>query len=114
MLFRSDGYSVSFGNTVVISKRKNSICHGTLEGNLYIIDPKSLTMQYRVMNSSTSNAYKRKEPSQLNQIYLWHFRLGHVNLRRIQRLVNDEPLRSLQVETFPLCESSLEGIMTKR
>ena len=113
-MLAKDGYSVSFGNTVVISKGKNSICHGTLEGNLYIIDPKTLTVHNMVMNNSTSNSCKRKEPSQLNQTYLWHLRLGHINLRRIQRLVNDGPLSSLQVETFPLCESCLEGKMTKR
>ena len=50
----------------------------------------------------------------MNQTHLWHLRLGHINLRRIQRLVKDGPLGSLQLETFPVCESCLEGKMTKR
>ncbi|KAL8098241.1 hypothetical protein AgCh_031118 [Apium graveolens] len=37
---------------------------------------------------------------------------GHINLRRIQRLVVDGPLSSLAVEPFPVCESCLEGKMT--
>ena len=36
----------------------------------------------------------------MNQTYLWHLRLGHINLRRIQRLVSDGPLGSLEVEHF--------------
>ncbi|NEL06795.1 DDE-type integrase/transposase/recombinase, partial [Escherichia coli] len=37
---------------------------------------------------------------------------GHINLRRIERLVKDGTLGSLQLETFPVCESCLEGKMT--
>ena len=50
----------------------------------------------------------------MNQTLLWHLRLGHINLRRIQRLVVDGPLSSLAVEPFPVCESCLEGKMTNR
>ncbi|KAL8093711.1 hypothetical protein AgCh_035549 [Apium graveolens] len=39
---------------------------------------------------------------------------GHINLRRIQRLVVDGPLSSLAVEPFPVYESCLEGKMTNR
>ncbi|KAL8123290.1 hypothetical protein AgCh_011313 [Apium graveolens] len=39
---------------------------------------------------------------------------GHINLRRIQRLVVDGPLSSLAVEPFPVCESCLKGKMTNR
>ena len=47
-------------------------------------------------------------------MYLWHLRLGHINLDRINRLVKDGPLRKLNVGTLPVCESCLEGKMTKR
>ncbi|KAL8147966.1 hypothetical protein AgCh_005337 [Apium graveolens] len=39
-----------------------------------------------------------------------HLSFGHINLRRIQRLVADGPLSSLAVEPFPVCESFLEVI----
>ena len=48
------------------------------------------------------------------ELYLWHLRLAHINLDRINRLTNDGPLRELTVGTLPVCESSLEGKMTKR
>ena len=46
--------------------------------------------------------------------YLWHLRLSHINLDRINRLVKDGPLRKLNVGTLLVFESCLEGKMTKR
>lgn len=109
-----DGYSVYFNDNIVIRKNKHFICSGALVDNLYVINPISPTMQLMEMNNMSSNINKRKEPSCMNQTYLWHLRLGHVNLRRIQRLVKDGPLSSLEVEALPVCESCLEGKMTKR
>ena len=47
-------------------------------------------------------------------IYLWHLRLGHINLNRIGRLVKRELLNELEDNSLPQCESCLEGKMTKR
>ena len=71
-------------------------------------------MQQMEINNTSSNSNKRKQPSEMNQIYLWHLWLGHINLSRIQRLIADGPLGSLVVENFPTCESCLKGKMTKR
>ena len=57
---------------------------------------------------------KRQKVSHDNETYLWHLRLGHISLDRINRLVKDGPLRDLRVGTLPVCESCLEGKMTKR
>ena len=46
--------------------------------------------------------------------YLWHLRLSHINLDRLNRLVKDGPLRNLNVGTLLVFESCLEGKMTKR
>ena len=43
-----------------------------------------------------------------------HLRLGHNSLDRINRLTKDGPLKYLSVGTLPICESYLEGKMTKR
>ena len=48
-----------------------------------------------------------------NDLYLWHLRLGHINLDRINRLVKDGPLRELNVGLL-VCKSCLEGKKTKR
>ena len=111
-----DGYKVCLDHNVFITMNKQVICFGTLQDNLYIINPsqRALQLQNRELNNTSSIVNKRKEPSNLNQTLLWHLRLGHINLRRIQRLVVDGPLSSLAVEPFPVCESCLEGKMTNR
>ena len=48
-----------------------------------------------------------------DETYLWHLRLGHINLNKIKRLVSDGPLSDLKVDDLPTCESCLEGKMTK-
>ena len=50
----------------------------------------------------------------MNQTYLWHLRLGHINLKWISRLVQNGPLGSLELEALPVYDSRLEGKMTRR
>ena len=50
----------------------------------------------------------------MKQTYLWHLRLGHINLKHISRLVQNGPLGSLKLEALLVCESCLEGKMTRR
>ena len=50
----------------------------------------------------------------MNKTYLWHLHLGHINLKRISRLVQNGPLGSLELEALPLYDSRLEGKMTRR
>ena len=45
---------------------------------------------------------------------MWHLRLGHFNLNRTERLINDGPFRELKVGSLSVYESYLEGKMTKR
>ena len=59
------------------------------------------------------NSLKRKEPS-INQTQVCHLRLGHINLKRIQRLVSCGPLAFLNLEQLPLYPNCIQGKMTKR
>ena len=56
---------------------------------------------------------KRKFPS-TSDAYIWHLCLGHINSNRIQRLIKDGLIELLEFDGFPVCESCLEGKMTKR
>ena len=40
--------------------------------------------------------------------------MGHINPNKIQRLIKDGLLEPLDFDGFPVCESCLEGKMTKR
>ena len=94
-------YSVSFNKTYVsIMKENEVVTCGTLVNNLYHID-------YVVIQvDNVEKSLKRKEPS-INQTQLWHLRLGHINLKRIQRLVSVGPLATLTLEQLPLSQNCI-------
>ena len=79
-----DGYSVLFNDSVIIKLNKRFICSGTLMDNFYIINPISPSLQQNELNNTNVFPCKRKEPSQMNQTYLWHLGLGHINLKKSQ------------------------------
>ena len=95
------GYCVIIKDNVVIEKDKVFICFGNIVDGLYILTP------------DKHESLKRKFLS-TNDVYLWHLCLGHINPNRIQRLIKDGLLESLDFDEFPICESFLEGKMTKR
>ncbi|TYJ96910.1 gag/pol protein [Cucumis melo var. makuwa] len=57
---------------------------------------------------------KRLRISPKENAHLWHLRLVHINLNRIERLVQNGLLSELEENYLPVCESCLEGKMTKR
>ena len=57
---------------------------------------------------------KRQKLSNDFETYLWHLRFGHFSLDQINRLKKDGPLKDLSVGILHVCESCLEGKMTKK
>ena len=49
----------------------------------------------------------------VNEIYLWHCRLGHINKNRINRLAQQEILEIKNLESLPTCELCLLDKMIK-
>ena len=45
--------------------------------------------------------------------YLWHYRLGHINKNRMNRLTQEEIFEVSDCESLPTCEFYLLGKMTK-
>ena len=45
----------------------------------------------------------------VNEIYLWHCRLGHINKNKIKRLAQQGILEINDYESLPTCESCLFG-----
>ena len=108
------GYCVILKDNVVIKKGKVFICSGNIVNGLYILTPdKHELYNSELDNNSHVKSLKRKFPS-TNDAYLCHLRLGHINPNRIQRLIKDGLLKPLDFDEFPVCESCLEGKMTKR
>ena len=82
---------------------------------MYVLRPTKRSLNNsELLKIEHSKSNKRQKVSHSDNTYLRHLRLGHVNLDRINRLAKDGPLRELNVGTLPVCESCLEGKMTKR
>ena len=88
-------------------KENEVVTCGTLMNNRYHIDCAVIQVD------NVEKSLKRKELS-INQTQLWHFRLGHINLKGIQKLVSCGPLAILTLEQLPLCQNCIQGKMTKR
>ena len=62
-----------------------------------------------IHNSNT----KRCKVDNDSATYLWHYRLGHIGVKRMKKLDADGLLESLGYESFDACEPCLLGKMTK-
>ena len=108
------GYYIILKHNVVIKNDKVFICFGNIVDGLYILSPdKHALYNSKLDNNSHVKSLKRKFPS-TNDAYIWHLHLGHINPNRIQRLIKDGLLEPLDFDGFLVCESCLEGKMTKR
>ena len=56
---------------------------------------------------------KRCKVDNDSAIYLWHYHLGHIGVKRMKKLHKDGLLESLDYESFDACEPCLLGKMTK-
>ena len=99
---------------IIISRNGSEICQAKPENGLYLLRPEKRQLNNSELFKVEHPKPKRQKVSPSDDTYLWHLRLGHINLDRITRLTKDGPLRDLRVGSLPVCESCLEGKMTKR
>lgn len=85
--------SVSFDfDSVSLSKNGIHISFGFVDDGLYfvklIFNEILQTEMFKVPEPTT----KRRKISNKDETYLWHLRLGHIKIDRIERLAKDDPL----------------------
>ena len=86
-----------------------------MEDGFYVLNPyENVSYSTELFKVGKPRSNKRQKVDSDLEIYMWHLRLGHVNIDRINRLAKDGTLRELTVGTLFVCESCLEGKMTKR
>ena len=94
------GYCIILKDNVVIKKGKIFICSDNIVDGLYILTPnKHELYNFKLDNDSHVKSLKRKLPS-INDTYLKHLRLSHINPNRIQRLNKDRLLEPLDFDDF--------------
>ena len=105
------GYSCSFGNNKFsFFQNSNLVGTGSLSyvDNLYKLG--TVASYHETLQLSTRGV-KRKLTNE-NSSSLWHKRLGHISKRRIERLVSDGILDSLDFTDFEICINCIKGKQT--
>ena len=106
-------FIVQFNSSVSIRSKSSFICSDDLMNNLYFLSPLSYDINAIEIVANEHN-YLAKKRKVSYETYLWHLRLVHINPNRIHGLVKSGILNSLAFDPIPMCESCLEGKMTKR
>ena len=118
----------------VLAMSRNIISISCLDGFSFIIKHNTCSIYYGdifygdahlsnrlyILNHDNPNAKpiynintKRFRSNDLNTTYLWHCRLGYINEKRISKIHQDRLLHSFDFESYEVCESCLQGKMTK-
>ena len=106
------GYSCSFRNgQFSLSLNSNVIGTGSLViyDNLYLLDT---VASYNETLNVESRGTKRKINNE-NSGTLWHKLLGHISRNRVERLVSDGILDSIDFTDFNVCVDCIKGKQTK-
>lgn len=102
----AEGFSFVIGNSQLIIKKDSIIyANAFISDGLYLLD----LHDKQIMNINN----KRLKLTHSNETLLWHYRLGHINEKRIMQLQQANLLGSLEIEAIETCEPCLIGKMTK-
>ena len=100
-----------FGNNKFsLFQNSNFVGTGSLSyvDNLYMLD--TVASYHETLQLSTRGV--RRNLTNENSSSLWHKRLGHISKRRIERLVSDRILDSLDFAYFEICTNCIKGKQT--
>ena len=97
-------FSISFiNNEIVISRNGLDIFHEKPENGLYVLRPTKRSLNNsELFKVEHPKSNKRQKVSHSDNMYLWHLKLGQINLDKKNQLVKDGPLRKLNVGTLPI------------
>ena len=107
------GYLCSFGNNVFkLSFNSDIVETGSLlvNDNLYLLD--TIASYGESFNTELRGTKRRIDNT--NSGALWHKRLGHISKNRIERLVLNRILDSIDFTSFDVCVECIKGKRTKK
>ena len=106
------GYLCSFGNeTFSLFQNSKVIGTGSLIDKLYKLNMQSPNTNL-IMNATIIGS-KRKLNNKKSSM-LWHKRMGHISKQRIERLITQGILDSLDMSDFDICVDCIKGKMTNK
>ena len=103
-----DGFVCTFsGGCATLMKHDMIFASFRLSNGLYLLESSKNVLRI------DDNRVKRQKTGSKGTTYLWHYRLGHINERRIKELHKQGFLGDFDCESLDMCESCLTGKMTK-
>lgn len=88
-------------DSISLNKNGMNIYSGYVENSLFLVKLISHNLlQTEMFKVAEPTPKRRKISSENNDIYLWHLRLGHININWIGKLVKDGPLNELEIGTL--------------
>ena len=106
---RQFGYDFNFvNNDIHISMNDVFYCKAMPINGIY-----ELVHENTIYDNSMYQTTTKKLKLDLSESYIWHCRLGHINKNRILTLQKNGLLKTKSNDSFDVCESCLQGKMTK-
>nr|GEU56232.1 retrotransposon protein, putative, Ty1-copia subclass [Tanacetum cinerariifolium] len=107
-----DGFINRFDDYNVISVSKNNLVY-------FMVIPRNgifeIDMSYSNINDSSMYEITNKRAKiNLDSSLLWHYRLGHISKKRIEKLLHDGLLNSFDIESLGKCVSCMSGKMARK
>nr|GEW74660.1 hypothetical protein [Tanacetum cinerariifolium] len=107
-----DRFINRFDDYNVISISKNNLVY-------FIVIPQDgifeIDMSYSNINDSSMYEITNKRAKiNLDSSLLWHYRLGHISKKCIEKLLHDGLLNSIDIESLGKCVSCMSGKMTRK
>nr|GEV21897.1 zinc finger, CCHC-type [Tanacetum cinerariifolium] len=107
-----DGFINRFENDNLISVCKNNMIY-------FNVIPQDVIYKI-VMSSSNTNecsmydVTNKRAKFNLNSALLWHYRVGHINKKRIEKLQHDGLLDTTDIKSFENCVAYTSGKMARK
>ncbi|GJR87438.1 retrotransposon protein, putative, ty1-copia subclass [Tanacetum coccineum] len=90
--------------------REFHLCHPSGLDDIYEIDLSSSNTN----DSSMYDVSNKRAKLNLDSTLLWHYRLGHISKKRIEKLQHDGLLDSTEIKSFEKCVSCMSGSMARK
>ncbi|GJZ39587.1 retrotransposon protein, putative, ty1-copia subclass [Tanacetum coccineum] len=106
------GFRHEFMDNGAILVSKDNICYFNAfpRDGIFEID-----MHNHISNErSIYTCSNKKTKHNLDSTFRWHYRLGHINKNRIEKLQHDGLLESIDDESFDVCVSCISGKMARK
>ncbi|GJZ13371.1 zinc finger, CCHC-type containing protein [Tanacetum coccineum] len=107
-----DGFINRFENDNSISVSKNNLIYLNavpMDGIFEIV-----LSNFNTNNSSMYDVSNKRAKLNLDSSLLWHYRLGHISKKCIEKLQHDGLLNSIHTKSFEKCVSCLSGKMAQK